>query len=94
MGISTRTNHGIEYLYFLAGKSQLFLGRKDDLQNLNLQNLCRGMRAVDKTFDGTMAKYLREMQEQARYLPKSQQAAYISERIGTLNAMLRRAHRK
>jgi len=94
MGISTRTNHGIEYLYFLAGKSQLFLGRKDDLQSINLPNLCKGIRAVDKTFDGTMAKYLREMQEQARYLPKNQKAAYISDRIDTLNAMLRRAHKK
>ncbi len=89
MGIVVRTNHGTEYLYFLAGKSQLFLGKKAELDGLNLPNLCKGIKMMDKTFDRSFAKYLKGVQEHARYLPPDERIKYLEGRIAGLDAMLR-----
>ena len=89
MGIVTRTNHGTEYLYFLAGKSQLFLGKKSELDELNIQNLNKGIRMADGTFDKIFARYLKSVQEYARYLPEVERAKYLKKRIVDLDAMLR-----
>ncbi|MDE0091017.1 MAG: hypothetical protein OXP12_06650 [Thaumarchaeota archaeon] len=88
MGVVTRTNHGTEYLYFLVGKSQLFLGKKTDLEGLNRQNLERGMRTADATFDKTFAKYLESVHEHARYLPPERRAEYVKKRFHDLGAVL------
>lgn len=88
MGIVVRTNHGTEYLYFLAGKSQLFLGKKDDLGGLNLQNLEQGIQMADATFDKTLAKYLEGMQEHAGYLPSDRRMEYVTKRLQDIDAAL------
>ena len=88
MGIVVRTNHGTEYLYFLVGKSQLFLGKKADLEGLNLQNLEKGIRMADATFDRAFTKYLENMQEHARYLPPERRSEYVKKRLYDLGATL------
>ena len=88
MGIVVRTNHGTEYLYFLVGKSQLFLGKKADLEGLNLRNLEKGIRMADDTFDRVFAKYLEGMQEHARYLPPERRLEYTKKRLCDLDAIL------
>lgn len=88
MGIVVRTNHGTEYLYFLVGKSQLFLGKKTDLEGLNLQNLEQGIRMADATFDKTLTKYLESMQEHARYLPPDRRTEYVKKRLRDIDATL------
>lgn len=88
MGIVVRTNHGTEYLYFLVGKSQLFLGKKADLEGLNLQNLEKGIRMADATFDRVFVKYLEGMLEHAKYLPPKRRSEYMKKRLCDLDATL------
>jgi len=88
MGISTRTNHGIEYLYLLAGKSQLFLGRKDDLENLNMKNLHKAARIIDRNFDRVLSKYMEDMLERAKYFPKGERREYIAGRLEKIGDVL------
>jgi len=81
MGMPTRTDHGIEYLYLLAGKSQLFFGRKDDLENLNMKNLHKAERITDGNFDNVLSKYLEDILERAKYFPKGDRQEYIAGRL-------------
>lgn len=88
MGIVVRKNHGTEYLYFLVGKSQLFLGKKADLEGLNQQNLEQGIHMADATFDKTFTKYLESMQKQAKYLPPEKRRKYVKKRLQNIDVIL------
>ncbi len=88
MGIFIKRRQGTEYLYLLAGNSQYFLGRKDDLENLNLQNLRKAAKIVDKNFDKIFTKYIMDLQECAKYIPKEERSKYLSNRIKDLDAIL------
>ena len=88
MGIFVKRRDGVEYLYVLAGNSQYFLGRKDDLENLNLQNLHKAAQTIDKNFDRTLSKYLTDLQERAQYMSKDERQEYVTRRLGKISAML------
>ena len=88
MGVFIKRRQGVEYLYLLAGKSQYFLGRRDDLDNLNMQNLCKAVKIIDKNFDRAFAKYVKDMQEHARYMPKKERVRYVANRLERLGSML------
>lgn len=75
-------------MYFLVGKSQFFLGKKSEYDDLNLQNLRRGIRMADGTFDKAFTKYLKGIQEHARYLPTDERIEYLGKRIADLDAVL------
>ena len=94
MSIFIKNRNGIEYLYLLAGKSQCFLGRKDDLENLNVQNIYKAVKIVDKNFDKLLAKYIKDMQEHAKYIPKDQRDKYVFDRINSINIILRRIQKR
>ncbi len=89
MGIFIKKIHGAEYLYFLAGDSQYFLGRKDDLENLNIQNLRKAVRIADRNFDRIFVKYIRDLLKNVRYMPDDERARYLSARIANLDSALR-----
>jgi len=88
MGMFTRTNHGIEYLYLLAGKSQLFLGWKDDLENLNMKNLHKAERIIDRSFDQMISKRMEDMPERVKYFPKGDRQEYITGRLKKIGDVL------
>lgn len=90
MGIFTKNNHGIEYLYALAGKSQFFLGRKDEPDNLNLNNLRKSTKIIDQNFDKMLEKYLEDVKEHSSYMPGPERKEYLSKRSAELLARLRR----
>ena len=94
MGIFIKRNHGTEYLYVLVGKSQYFLGRRDDLKGLNLQNLRKATGLIDSNFDRAFAKYLEDLEEYARYLPGDEGSKYVVGRIVELEAILGRFDRR
>lgn len=66
----------------------MFLGKKADLEGLNLQNLEQGIRMADATFDKTLAKYLESMQEHAEYLPPDRRVEYVEGRLRDIDAIL------
>jgi len=66
----------------------LFLGKKTDLEGLNLHNLEKGISMADAAFDKTLAKYLEGMQEQAGYLPPDRRAEYLTGRLRNIGGVL------
>ena len=78
MGIFVKRNHEKEYLYMFVGKSHYFLGRKDDLENLDLKNLYKTTRIIDRNFENTLTKYLRDMHGNADLMPDAERKEYIS----------------
>ena len=93
MGVFIKRRQGVEYLYVLAGNSQYFLGRKDDLANLNMNNLRKAASVIDKNFDRTITKYVADMQERAQYMPKGERQKYVAERLDKISSMLDLEHR-
>ncbi len=91
MGVFIKRRQGVEYLYLLAGNSQYFLGRKDDLENLNVQNLHKAARIIDRNFDRVLSKYLDDMLERARYFSKSDRQKYIAGRLKKIGGMIDQA---
>ena len=51
MGIYVRDINGETYVYILSGKKQFFIGRKDDMKNINIENLLKAIDEFDKTYD-------------------------------------------
>ena len=68
--------------------SQYFLGRKDDLDNLNMQNLRKAASTIDKNFDRTLSKYLRDLEERVQYMTKKERRKYVAERLGIISTAL------
>ena len=70
MTVHIRERDGIEYLYFLAGKRQFYLGRKDDLKNINQDTLFKAAAELDKTFDKHMKRYVKSLLECVELMDK------------------------
>lgn len=88
MGVFVKRRDGVEYLYVLAGNSQYFLGRKDDLEGLNLQNLRKAASIIDKNFERTLSKYLTDMQERTKYMPEKEGREYTLGRLKKISLLL------
>ena len=93
MGIFIKRRDKTEYVYILSGSSQHFLGRRDNPDGINLQVLHKATKTIDKNFDKMFVKYLSDMQEYKKYMPKSQWDAYVSERLDHINAELKKVQR-
>ena len=70
MGLFVKKNHGKKYLCSLIGKGQFFLGRKNDPDNLNQDNLNKAIKIIDENFDNKIKKYLIELNDHASYMTK------------------------
>lgn len=92
MGIFVKRRGETEYVYILSGSSQHFLGRRDDPDGINLQALYKATKTIDKNFDKTFAKYLKDIQEYRKYMPESQWEEYVSARLDHINAELGRVY--
>ena len=88
MTVHIRERDGIEYLYFLAGKRQFYLGRKDDLKNINQDTLFKAAAELDKTFDKHMKRYVKSLLECVELMDKKDATKYISKRKMNINQNL------
>ena len=73
-----KKNHGIDYLYSLAGKKQFFLGRKDDIGNVNHENLKKALSIINKNFDRQLEKYIDDLKQHVSYMEKHDKAQHIT----------------
>ena len=94
MGIFIKNNHGADYLYALAGKSQFFLGRRDDPENLNLGNLRKAAKITDQNFDRGLEKYLEDVKEYSTFLPERERDEYLAKRHAEIASRLGQLRRK
>lgn len=90
MGLFVKKNHGTEYLYSLAGKKQFFLGRKDDPDNLNQENLHNAISIIDHNFDKQFEKYLDDLNKHMSYMIKNTKSIYVKKRRNILTKRLQR----
>ncbi len=90
MGLFIKKNHGTEYLYSIAGEKQFFLGRKDDPDNVNQENLKKAMTIIDENFDRQLEKYIIDLEKHTSYMMKNSGRPYINKRKNTLLLKIRR----
>lgn len=88
MGVFIKRNHGTEYVYVLVGKKHYFIGRKDDPESINIENLRTALKALDGRFDRSLAKYLEDLQTCLSHLPTEERSRYLARRKSDLNAIL------
>ncbi len=88
MTVHIRERDGTEYIYFLAGKRQFYLGRKDDLENINQDTLLKAASELDKTFDKHMKRYVKSLLECVALMDKKYAATYLAKRRTAINQNL------
>ena len=90
MGLFVKKNHGTEYLYSIAGEKQFFLGRKDDPDNVNQENLKKTMTIIDENFYSQLEKYIIDLEKHTSYMMKNNGRPYINKHKNTLLLKIRR----
>ncbi len=90
MGILVKRRGNDEYLYFLYGKKQLYLGRKDDPDSINQANLLKGTSALDKSMDAELKKYVNSVLMCAKYMDKKNDDSYLNKRRLEMERILSR----
>ena len=90
MGVFVKRNHGMEYVYVLVGKKHYFIGRKDDPESINIENLHSALKALDGSFDRSLAKYVEDLQTCMTYMPKEERSKYLVQRKLKLSKVLDR----
>ena len=72
MGIYVRDINGETYVYILSGKKQFFIGRKDDMENINIENLLKAINEFDKTYDKQTKRYVDSILDCIKFMDKKQ----------------------
>ena len=88
MGIIIKRRDGDEYVYFLYGKKQLYLGRKNNLDGINKEKLLMGINMLDKSMDVKLQKYADSVLTCAKYMGKKDGIVYLNRRRLTLTGYL------
>lgn len=90
MGLSIKTIHGKEFLYFQYGKKSILIGPKGEYEKGNLDNVKISIKESDKRIDESLSKYVKDTIELSFYLPEPERNEYLSKRTAELLARLRR----
>lgn len=88
MGITIKKVHGDEYVYFLAGNKQFFLGRRDDHDTIDPKNLQKALNTLDKTVDKQVKRYVDDTLIGASYLDSDTRTEYLAKRKAKLLSLL------
>ena len=88
MGIYVRDINGEMYVYILAGKKQFFIGRKDDMENINIENLLKAINEFDKTYDKQTKRYVDSILDCIKFMDKKDRKSYLSKRKIKINENL------
>ena len=81
MTLSVKSLNGIEYLYFQAGKSSVYIGPRDEPARAKADNV---MRALDHTRE-RMDHYADSFDELLQFLPPDARRQYLAKEIARLN---------
>ena len=88
MGIYVRDINGETYVYILSGKKQFFIGRKDDMENINIENLLKAINEFDKTYDKQTKRYVDSILDCVKFMDKKDRKSYLSKRKIKINENL------
>ena len=88
MGVFIKRNHGVEYVYVLVGRAHYFIGRKDEPESANVENLYKAMDALSSSFDQTLAKHVDDLRTCMTYMPKDESSKYLRQRRSELDKIL------
>ena len=88
MGIYVRDINGETYVYILSGKKQFFIGRKDDMENINIENLLKAINEFDKTYDKQTKRYVDSILDCIKFMDKKDRKSYLSKRKIKINENL------
>ena len=88
MGVYYKKRGNDEYVYFLAGKKQFFLGRRDDLDGINIDQVLKAANELDKTYDKHTKKYFESLLECMKFLDCKDHSAYLVKRKEKLKGSL------
>ena len=88
MGIYVRDINGETYVYILSGKKQFFIGRKDDMENINMENLLKAINEFDKTYDKQTKRYVDSILDCIKFMDKKDRKSYLSKRKIKINENL------
>ena len=64
----------------LAGKKQFFIGRKDDVENINIENLLKAINEFDKTYDKQTKRYVDSILDCVKFMDKKDGTRYLTKR--------------
>ena len=81
MGIYVRDINGETYVYILSGKKQFFIGRKDDMENINMENLLKAINEFDKTYDKQTKRYVDSILDCIKFMDKKDKKRYLCKNI-------------
>lgn len=84
MGLFTKTNHEKDYLYFLIGKKQFYLGPKDRPGEINKQNLYKAIKEANRNADASLDHYTETIAVLLPYLSDKEKSDLIEERVSKL----------
>lgn len=89
MVIIRRKKDGIVYLYGVASQKQLYLGREDDPDSINLKHLKETIAKSEKTFDKFLDRHVRDVQEYADLLGEPYGSTYSKKREKDIRRRIR-----
>ena len=88
MGVYYKKRGNDEYVYFLAGKKQFFLGRKDDPDSINLDQVLKAANELDKTYDKHTKKYIESLLSCMKFMDVNNKCTYLDKRREKLDGIL------
>jgi len=90
MGLHVKNSHGKDFLYYLMGKDQIFIGPKSEYDKGDLPNVSKAIDHYDTKIEKILDKYVSEILELSNYMPEPERKEYLSKRSAELLARLRR----
>jgi len=89
MGSFTKINHGVEYVYWLIGKKQFYIGPKNEPDKVRKENVYKALDFLAKNFDRSLADYHKEISNILNYLSEAERKEYLEKRTAELQTRLR-----
>lgn len=90
MGLTTKISKGKEYLYFQAGKKSIYIGPKDDVTKVKVENV---MEALEYSQE-RVQHYMKSLDDLLALLPESLREQYLLEQMTTLQDRVARYARQ
>ncbi len=90
MGLTIKISQGKEYLYFQAGKKSIYIGPKDDVTKVKIENVVKALEYSQER----VQHYMESLDGMLALLPESLQEQYLLEQMTTLQDRIARYARQ